>query len=127
MTGSKRREISEGNITKVLASLDRGVSLQVLAKKYNVSLAYMADVKIMRGLPSATAEPLSEYGVKLKKRLVFSRAYDAANKDKIKSRSALQHAVRRGDLIRPVICSECKLNKLTEGHHDDYSKPLDGQ
>lgn len=42
---------------------------------------------------------------------------------RVKARSAVNHAVRDGRLLR-LPCRLCGEEK-TEGHHEDYSKPLD--
>jgi hypothetical protein len=45
---------------------------------------------------------------------------------KYKTHRAVSNAVRDKKLIKPKICSACnKPRKRIEGHHDDYSKPLD--
>lgn len=43
--------------------------------------------------------------------------------EKSKARSILQHAIRRGEIKR-LPCCVCG-NIKSEGHHDDYSKPLE--
>lgn len=45
--------------------------------------------------------------------------------EKHKARTLCQRAVRAGTLVRPTECSECKKSCKPEGHHDDYSKPLE--
>lgn len=55
-------------------------------------------------------------------RLAYHRKYNLENKEKISARNRLGYAVRQGHLIKlPCFCGELK----TEGHHEDYSKPLD--
>lgn len=45
--------------------------------------------------------------------------------EKHKARTLLQKAVRRGKIIKPSQCSACnKHNCKIEGHHHDYSQPL---
>lgn len=44
--------------------------------------------------------------------------------EKVSARNAVNAAVRRGDLIKPVACESCNQEKRLTGHHDDYSKPL---
>ena len=45
--------------------------------------------------------------------------------EKVKAVSIVGHAVRDGKLQRSVFCEECGLPGKTEGHHPDYSKPLE--
>lgn len=35
------------------------------------------------------------------------------------------YAVKRGELVKPGHCSRCPETHRIEGHHDDYSRPLD--
>lgn len=48
--------------------------------------------------------------------------YRQKNPDKHKARKEMYNAIRRGDLVR-LPCEVCGEPK-TQGHHDDYSKPL---
>lgn len=41
--------------------------------------------------------------------------------------SLLAYAIKTGSIIRPEVCSICRCNCEPEGHHKDYSKPLDVQ
>ena len=45
--------------------------------------------------------------------------------EKYKARWALQYAVRIGKLDKPKSCDRCLFFGKIEGHHNDYSKPLD--
>jgi hypothetical protein len=69
-----------------------------------------------------------------------SRSYRAKNKQKKKearkrydakyplrplAQGALFRAVSSGCLHRPEECSECGMECVPQGHHNDYSKPLD--
>ena len=43
-----------------------------------------------------------------------------------KAQTIVNNTVRSGELVKPDICSACdKKGRQIEGHHDDYSKPLD--
>jgi len=47
------------------------------------------------------------------------------NPEKIKAHGIFQNAVNRDDIIRPAICSGCGVKCRPDGHHEDYSKPLE--
>jgi len=52
--------------------------------------------------------------------------YHWRNPHKTYARQALYYEVKCGRIKRPLHCSECGCSSLKiEGHHDDYSKPLD--
>lgn len=45
---------------------------------------------------------------------------------KYKAHSAVNYALKNGNLSKPDICETCKKNgRQIEGHHNDYSKPLE--
>ncbi len=48
----------------------------------------------------------------------------AAHPEKFRARSAVSSAIRRGALARQP-CRDCGSTVDVEGHHPDYSKPLD--
>lgn len=37
----------------------------------------------------------------------------------------VHRAIKKGLLIRPKLCSQCGRTGKVEGHHEDYSNPLD--
>jgi len=41
------------------------------------------------------------------------------------TRRKVKYAVQVGHLVKPKLCIDCSLDKVLEGHHEDYSKPLD--
>jgi hypothetical protein len=63
----------------------------------------------------------------------FAKAYRAKMKaqnierypEKYKARTIFSRAIRHGKIQRPSECSLCGLSCTPEGHHHDYSKPLD--
>lgn len=44
---------------------------------------------------------------------------------KQKARLKLNYHVKKGNILKPDICTVCKENKKLEAHHEDYTKPLD--
>lgn len=61
---------------------------------------------------------------KLKKSLL-NKKYREANPQKIKAHGLLRSATKAGRVKRPSICSKCGQTGKINGHHEDYSKPLD--
>lgn len=45
--------------------------------------------------------------------------------EKWDARAKLRYAVKMGRLSKPIVCDTCEENKVLQGHHEDYSKPLD--
>lgn len=41
------------------------------------------------------------------------------------ARYQLNYQIGKGNIIRPKICTVCLESKKIEGHHTDYTKPLD--
>lgn len=50
--------------------------------------------------------------------------YNDPDPKKDLARRAAYNALRRGELVRPLICSVCSIDGLIHAHHDDYNKPL---
>lgn len=68
-----------------------------------------------RAWSKANPEKVKETGRKMK------RIYPEKNR----SRNTLYRWVLKGSIIRPTICSKCGKGGRIEGHHRDYSKPLE--
>lgn len=45
--------------------------------------------------------------------------------EKFVARNAVRNALRDGKIVRPAQCDDCHQDSPLQGHHDDYSKPLD--
>lgn len=44
---------------------------------------------------------------------------------KDKARSLVSKAVKDGELVKPLLCSDCGDKNTLQGHHSDYQKPLE--
>ena len=51
--------------------------------------------------------------------------YRANNPEKISAQKLLSRAIERGDIVRPLFCGMCGESCKPDGHHADYTKPLD--
>lgn len=80
------------------------------------------------------AKKVSEYKNRLRKEdpekfdSIFHKArknYRKNHHDKYLANSKLQHALDTGKVVRPNKCSMCGIDCIPQGHHYDYSKPLD--
>ena len=60
-----------------------------------------------------------------KKMSKYVREWQKRNPEKLKAHHALNHAIEDGKLVKPSTCERCGSGKKLEGHHDDYSKPLE--
>jgi hypothetical protein len=54
-----------------------------------------------------------------------SRRYRKMYPTKYKVQTMTRNAVRDGRLEKSYVCEECGKDCLTQGHHDDYAKPLE--
>lgn len=55
----------------------------------------------------------------------YDKEYREANPEKHRAQNAVNNAVRDGRLSKPDRCSLCGSQTKVNGHHPDYSKPLD--
>ena len=55
----------------------------------------------------------------------WKRDWDKKNKQKKDAHKLVSVALKKGELIKPDFCSVCANSERIEGHHDDYSKPLE--
>lgn len=53
-----------------------------------------------------------------------NKKYRGQNPEKDAAHQSLNYAVRTGRLIKPKACERCGENERIQGHHEDYSQPL---
>ncbi len=53
------------------------------------------------------------------------RKYRSDNPERARANEAIKRAVKSGRINRPVTCQKCGVSGKIEGHHPDYSKPLE--
>jgi hypothetical protein len=76
---------------------------------------YRADVEASRAVRRTYAKASYDAGKR-------SRPPERA---KANAHAAVYRALKRGEVMRPENCSHCGKADRIEGHHDDYSRPLD--
>jgi hypothetical protein len=59
------------------------------------------------------------------KHLETTREYNEKNPEKISAQRKVRNAIKTGKLIRSPYCEICKKECKTDGHHEDYNKPLE--
>lgn len=59
------------------------------------------------------------------KQLEWNKDYRHNNPVKTTARRLVQTAVKRGKLIKPILCQSCNELKPIEGHHYDYDRAYD--
>ena len=54
-----------------------------------------------------------------------SREFRKNNPEKIAAQQKCRRAIKKGELLRPEICSECNVPCKPDAHHEDYNKPYE--
>jgi ribosomal protein S27AE len=57
--------------------------------------------------------------------LASDRLYRLRYPERCAAKSAVQRAIRSGDLTRPQTCEVCGRSQKLQAHHEDYSRPLE--
>jgi len=67
--------------------------------------------------------PIDERMERSRKNRKYERRYAAKNSIKRKAKGDLRRAVKRGDIVKPLACAECrKTSRKIEAHHPNYAK-----
>ena len=74
---------------------------------------------------SKSPEGISVKQAYAKARVGVTMAWRERNPEKRRAHSLLYYAVQCGKIKRPDACPKCGRECLVEGHHADYSKPLE--
>jgi hypothetical protein len=54
----------------------------------------------------------------------YTRRQRERHPERVRAREAVKRAVEAGQLVRGP-CADCGASAFTEGHHEDYARPLD--
>lgn len=60
-----------------------------------------------------------------RRKYLANRAWQQRHPEQWEANRLLNYAVQSGKITRPNICSICNSECTPQGHHSDYSKPLD--
>lgn len=104
----KHSQMKDGHLNKCIKCTKTDVRIH-----YRNNVEKISNYDKERGLKQERKEAKAGY----------YRTYRKKNFQKYKARSILNQAVRDGKLIRQP-CVKCQ-NEKSEGHHEDYSKPLE--
>ncbi len=56
---------------------------------------------------------------------VLGRRYRERHPERDKAHRIVEYAIRTGKIDRPDYCESCFKEGIPDGHHEDYSKPLE--
>ncbi len=83
--------------------------------------------KVKRDTPEARKKEAERQRVWRSKNALYKnnvRRWQIKNREKVNAHAKVHRAVANGNLKRSPVCKECGIKCKTEGHHEDYSKPL---
>ena len=90
----------------------------------NLEVAHEAERR-RANKPEAAAKAKDWRAKNIDRRRLYSKAQQKRDRVKVRARVALSKAKRSGAVTVPDFCSSCGLAGPVEGHHEDYSKPLE--
>jgi hypothetical protein len=59
------------------------------------------------------------------RKVIYISKWNEKNRDKYLAEKKLRNGVASGAIVKPNQCSICGFEGRIEGHHEDYSKPLE--
>lgn len=71
------------------------------------------------------AEKMKESPDKTVKSAVYLKRYRRKYPEKYKAHNNIEYAINSNKVVKPEVCSVCGKKRKLEGHHYDYSKPLE--
>lgn len=118
----KHKQMKDGHLNKCkeCAKID-------IRKNYFKNHDYYVDYDKKRSQLPHRVEARIKYASENKEKVYQAKKrWDEKNKHKKAAHSKVQKAIIKGIIIKPDECQKCKtISNKIEGHHRDYSKPLD--
>ena len=94
--------------------------------EHNRELQRKAGKRFRENNPEGNAAIKKRWKQKNKDKLIqYFKSYRARSPEKAKAGQAVRNAIHVGKMTRPNKCSRCEKECKPEGHHPDYSKPLE--
>lgn len=135
----------DSDYDKIVMLRSMGYSFEQISRLYGVTRQRIQQITSKKVPYFFQTKKISKMGTTKEERLAYFRnrqkRYYLNNKEKVRAinkrssekhkeknaaRNILNEAVRGGKLHKPLSCSVCNMSgKKIEGHHKDYSKPLE--
>ena len=119
------RLVSRGYVDKQIA-VELGIALQTVRSTLHTifqrtgaqnRLSLLCHFYEIAEKANESAEPEAGEVAKYSNKLILESL-------KARARQILARAVRRGEIAKPEVCSQCGETRLLQGHHGDYAEPL---
>jgi hypothetical protein len=119
----KHSAMADGHLNKCIVCVKARIE-----KHREANLKKIREYDKLRGSQPHRVKARKEYAKTEQGKSAFRRARDSYKKRypmKYAAHIITGNAIRDGKLIRASNCSVCSATEKIEGHHDDYTKPLD--
>jgi hypothetical protein len=83
----------------------------------------IARMRVINAKPEQVVKRAEYYNPDVSKKAV--KEFRKRNPEKLKAWWTFNNALRRGKIVKPFSCAKCGSVDRLDGHHSDYSKPLD--